>query len=41
MTSENWSGYVLSKVETRDHYTSASSTWVVPEVTFLGAEAVS
>jgi hypothetical protein len=41
MTSENWSGYVLSKVETGDHYTSASSTWVVPEVTFLGVEAVS
>jgi hypothetical protein len=41
MTSENWSGYVLSKIATGNHYTSASSTWVVPEVTFLGVEAVS
>jgi hypothetical protein len=39
--SMNWSGYVLSKFETGNHYTSASSTWVVPEVTYQGVDAVS
>lgn len=41
LVSENWSGYVLSKISTKKSYTSASSTWVVPAVTYDGIEAIS
>lgn len=35
--SANWSGYVLPKFETKQKYTSASATWVVPSVSFEDA----
>jgi len=41
LISENWSGYVLSTVETRKRYKSASASWVVPEVTYQGVQAIS
>ena len=39
--SSNWSGYVLPKFLTTQHYTSAAATWQVPEVVWTGALAVS
>jgi len=39
--SSNWSGYVLPKFLTAQHYTSAQATWQVPEVIWTGALAVS
>src|SRR5271169_1290251 len=39
--SENWSGYVLPELETKQHYTAAQATWTVPEVFFQGFEAAS
>ena len=35
--SENWSGYILPKFETKQKYLSASGTWTVPSVTFEDA----
>jgi hypothetical protein len=34
--SMNWSGYVLPKFITGEHYTAAQATWIVPEVFFDG-----
>ncbi|MGH7000892.1 MAG: G1 family glutamic endopeptidase, partial [Stellaceae bacterium] len=39
--STNWSGYVLPKFETKQHYTSAQATWVVPAVKSQGIESFS
>jgi hypothetical protein len=39
--SPNWSGYVLAKFQTGVKYTSASATWIVPEVIYGGAFAAS
>jgi hypothetical protein len=40
-TSENWSGYVLPKFQTKQHYTAAQATWTVPTVTYQGVPALS
>jgi len=37
LMSTNWSGYVLSKFETKQKYTSATATWIVPAVSFADA----
>ncbi len=39
--STNWSGYVLPKFITREHYTAAQATWIVPQVFFDGIESAS
>ena len=37
----NWSGYVLSKFMTGEHYTAAQATWIVPQVFFDGIQSAS
>jgi len=36
LESRNWSGYVLPKFVTKENYTSAQATWIVPEVIYDG-----
>jgi Peptidase A4 family len=39
--STNWSGYVLPKFITGEHYTAAQATWIVPQVLFDGIPSAS
>jgi hypothetical protein len=39
--SMNWSGYVLPKFITGEHYTAAQATWIVPQVFFDGIQSAS
>jgi Peptidase A4 family len=41
LESNNWSGYILSKIQTGQAYKAIQATWTVPDVVFQGEDAFS